>query len=349
MQHFIIFNLILLILSGAFIYVMAKYLNESGSFDNRSRRVGATAYVASTPVSIDMPRKNLYRSIILNVEGICTITTAGAPVLKTGGLGSALKQVSRIELVANGRDTLKSLSADAIGMKNMFLFGTKPVLVETGITAAAHPFGGVFKLPLVMPRSIREIDTLLNTGLLSTLELRVTYGAVDAMFATAPTTYAITSCNVEVHIDESIRLDGKSEPYSAYKELYIEKDINAASTEFQILLPVGNRYRGFLIEAESDDCMVNTIINKVTIKSGTDVFYSKMMDVIRGQNAIDYDLEAATFVGYAYVDFCPEGRLVDSLDASKLSSLEMILDVANPGTVDKVRIYPCEIVPPMPT
>jgi len=328
---------------------MGRYLNQVGSFDNRSRRVGQTTYVASTPVSIDMPRKNLYRSIILNVEGVCTITTAGAPVLKTGGLGSALKQVSRVELVANGRDTIKSLSADAIGMKNMFLFGTKPVLVETGITAAGHPFGGVIKLPLVMPRSIREIDTLLNTGLLSTLELRVTYGAVDAMFATAPTTYAITSCNVEVHIDESIRLDGKSEPYSAYKELYIEKEINAASTEFQILLPVGNRYRGFLIEAESDDCMVNTIVNKVTIKSGTDVFFSKMFDVIQGQNAIDYDLEAQTFVGYGYVDFCPEGRMVDSLDASRLSSLEMILDVANPGAVDKVRVYPCEIVPPMPT
>lgn len=343
-----LFSLALILLTALILGVIIRYTNEVGSFDNRSRRVGKTTYVASTPVSIDMPRKNLYRSIILNLEGTLTITTAGSPVLKTGGLGTALKPIARVELVANGRDTLKSLSGDAIGMKNMFLFGTKPVLTETGLSAAAHPFGGIIKLPLAMPRSVREIDTLLNSGKLSTLELRITYGAVGCMFSTAPTTYAMTKADVEVHVDEAIRLDGKDEPYSAYKELYIEKDVAAASTEFQILLPVGNKYRGFLLEAESDTNMVNTIITRVTIKSGTDVFFSKYMDVIQGQNAIDYDLEAQTFVGYGYVDFCPEGRMVDALDATSLSSLEMILEVAHPGTTDKVRVYPCEIVPPMP-
>ena len=150
-----------------------------------------------------------------------------------------------------------------------------------------------------MPRSIREIDTLLNSGILSTLELRITYGATADMMSTEATAYTITKADVEVHLDEAIRLDGKDEPYSAYK-------------------------------------------------SGTDVFRAKMFDVIQGQNAIDYDLEDQTFVGYGYVDFCPEGRLVDALNASGLSSLEMILDVSHPGTTDKVRIYPCEIVPPMP-
>jgi len=239
-------------------------------------------------------------------------------------------------------------------MKNMFLHGTKPVLVESGITAATHPYGGVILVPFSMPRAIREIDTLLNSGRLSTLELRITYGALTAtsceMFSTDATAYTVagSTCDVEVHVNESIRLDGKAEPYSAYKELYIEKDVVAAAAEFQILLPVGNRYRGFLIETESDGNMVDTILNKVTIKSGTDVFKSIARADLQGDNAIKYDLEAQTFVGYCYVDFCTEGRLVDALDASRLSSLEMILDVNNPGTVDKVRVYPCEIVPPMP-
>jgi hypothetical protein len=345
---FTVSSVILLSLFAVVMFGMIRYSNQVGSFDNRSRRVGKVEWKESAAVSLDMPRKNLYRSIILNLEGTLTITTAGSPVLYTGGLGSALKAIARVELIANGRDTIKSISGDAIGMKNMFLMGTKPVLTETLITAAAHPFGGIIKLPLAMPRSIREIDTLLNSGILSTLELRVTYGAVDCMFSTAPTTYAMTKADVEVHIDEAIRLDGKDEPYSAYKELYIEKTVAAASAEFQILLPVGNRYRGFLIETESDGEMANTIVNTVQIKSGTDVFFKKQMDVIQGQNAIDYDLEAQTFVGYGYVDFCPEGRLVDALNASGLSSLEMILDVSAPGTIDKVRIYPCEIVPPMP-
>jgi len=324
------------------------------SFDNRVRRVGKCELVPSGTDSVDLPRKNLLRDLILRINGSLIIATAGAPVLKTGGLGSALKMVKRIEIIANGRDTIKSLSADAIGMKNLFLTGTKPVLVEVGITAATHPYGGVLLLPFAMPRSIREIDTLLPSGKLSTLELRVTYGALTAaaceMFSTDATAYTVvgSTCDVEVHVNESIRLDGKDEPYATYKELYIEKDVVAAATEFQVLLPVGNRYRGFLIETESDGDMVDTILNKITIKSGTDVFKAIAREDLQGENALRYDLEAQTFVGYAYVDFCTEGRMVDALDATRLSSLEMILDVNNPGAVDKVRVYPCEIVPPMP-
>ena len=145
----------------------------------------------------------------------------------------------------------------------------------------------------------------------------------------------------------SIRLDGKDEPYATYKELFIEKDIVATAAEFQILLPVGNRYRGFLIEVESNKEMVNTVLNKVTIKSGTDIYKAIDFDALQGENAIKYNLKAETFVGYGYVDFCEEGRMVDALDATRLSSLEMILDVTKVAT-DKVRIYPCELVPPMP-
>lgn len=314
-------------------------------FDNRSRRIGKLEYVASGVDSIDLPRKSLYRQLSLNVEGVVTISdVTQTPVLYAGGAGSALRMVSRVEVIANGRDTIKSLSLDAIAMKNLFLMGSKPALTESGLTAAAHAFGGVVTLPFAMPRSTREIDTLLPSGKLSTLELRVTYGGANAMFATTPTAHVLTSCDVEVHLNECLRLDGKDEPYSTYKELYIEKTISAASAAFQLLLPTGNRYRGFLIECESDGNMVNTILNKLTIKSGTDVYFSKMADVIQGENVTFYDLEAQTTTGYYYVDFCPEGRLIDALDATKLSSLEMELDVNVPGTTDKIRIYPCEII-----
>jgi hypothetical protein len=298
--------------------------------------------------------------LILWLKGSLVIATAGSPVLYTGGIGSGLRVISRIEVIANGRDTIKSLSPSALAMKNQFLYGARPQITETGLTAATHPFGGIITLPFAMPRSIREIDTLLNSGKLATLELRVTYGNYNDMFSTNPTTITAASsvADLEVYVNESIRGDGKDEPYAAYKELYIEDTITAASTEHQIMLPVGNRYRGFMFESESDGNMVDTIIKKITIKSGTDVFkaidayegtmYRPAGGALRGDNIRQFGLSDETLTGYLYVDFCPEGRLVDALDASRLSSLEAILDVATPGTTDKVRIYPCEIVPPMP-
>jgi len=314
-------------------------------FDNRGRRVGATEYVAGGVDSLDLPRKALYRQLSLRVAGVVTISDITTPpILYTGAGGSALKMVSRVEVIANGRDTIKSISADAIAMKNTFLFGSKPVLTESLLTAAAHPFGGTIFLPFAMPRSVREIDTLLPSGRLSTLEFKVTYGDANAMFSQVPTAHVLTSCEVEVHLNETLRLDGKDEPYSTYKELYIEKTVPAASTAFQVLLPTGNRYRGFLLECESDGNMVNTILNKITIKSGTDVYFAKEADVVQGENSIFYKLGQTTTTGYYYVDFCPEGRLVDALDATGLSSLEMELDVSVPGTTDKIRVYPCEII-----
>lgn len=314
-------------------------------FDNRGRRVGKTEYVASGVDALDLPRKALYRQLSLKIEGAVNITdVTQAPVLYTGAGGSALRMVPRVEIIANGRDTIKSLSADAIAMKNLFLYGTKPILTESGLTVASHPFGGTIILPFAMPRSIREIDTLLPSGRLSTLELRITYGSADAMFSTLPTAHTMTSVDVEVHLNECIRLDGKVEPYSTYKELYIEKTVPAASAAFQVILPTGNRYRGFLLECESDGNMVNTILNKITIKSGTDVFLAKDADVVQGESIVMHKLGAQTVTGYYYIDFCPEGRLVDALDATGLSSLEMELDVNVPGTTDKIRVYPCEII-----
>lgn len=331
------------------------------SFNNLTRRVGKTSYSANSAQSLDLPRKNLYRDLILWLKGSVVVTDVTTPpVVFTGGIGSGLKIIKRIEVIANGRDTLKSLSLSALAMKNQFLFGERPQITESLLTAATHPFGGVLHLPFTMPRAIREIDTFLNSGKLATLELRVTYGATSDMYSTQPTalTEGSTVADLEVHVNEAIRLDGKQEPYAAYKELYIEKDVVAAAAEFQILLPVGNRYRGFMLECESDGEMVDTILKKITIKSGTDVYkavaayegttYKPAGGAIRGDNVKCFGLSDEALTGYYYIDFCPEGRMVDALDATRLSSLEMILDVAHPGSVDKVRIYPCEIVPPMP-
>jgi hypothetical protein len=315
---------------------------------NQKRRVGQIDFAENGSASLELPRKYPFRSLELNVIGSLVIGTAGTPVLYTGGaFGSAFRVLHRLEVIANGRDTIKSLSGSALAMKNLFHHGSGPQEVEAGLTAATHPFGGNIRLDFGMPRSVRPADTFLDSGRLSTFELRATFGTGTDMFSTNPTAITSTDCDIEVHVAEAIRLDNKEEPYSTYKELYIEKAVTAAATEFQILLPVGNRYRGFMLEAQSDGEMVNTVINSIQIRSGTDVFFKAEGDVVQAMNVIDHNLKQEALTGYYYVDFCPDGRLVDALNARNLSQLEMILDVAAPGTTDIVRIYPDEIVSPV--
>lgn len=319
-------------------------------FSNRHRHVGTLAYVANGSRSVDMPRKNLYRNIILELEGSVAITDVTTPPVNyTGGAHeNAFRAVKRLELIANGRDTIKSIPMQALAMKNLFMRGVRCLHVAPGLTAATHPFGGVITVPLASPRAVRQIDTLLNTGQLSTLELRATFGDYLDMVSTAPTAYTIATfdASLKVGLDETIRLDQRPEAFMTYKELYVEKQISGATSSFQILLGVGNKYRGFMIECESDGEMVDTILNKVTLKSGTDIYYQQEEDMIRGKNIQDLLGNVEALTGYYYVDFVPEGRLVDSLDASFLSQLEFELDVNAPGTLDYVRIYPDEIVIP---
>lgn len=317
-------------------------------FSNRARLVGTLNYVANGIKSLDMPRKNLYRNIILEVVGTVNISDVTTPpVNRTGGAHeNAFRAINRLELIANGRDTIKSISGQALAMKNLLFNGVRCEHVATGLTVQVWPFGGVMVIPLISPRAVRQIDTLLDSGRLSTLELRATFGDFLDMVSTAPTAYSAFDCDINVSLDETIRLDARAEPFMTYKETYLEKQISGATSAFQVLLGVGNRYRGFLIETESDGEMVDTILNKVTLKSGTDIYFQLSEPALRGRNIQTHLGNIETLTGYYYVDLCPEGRLVDALDASILSQLEFELDVNAPGTLDYVRIYPDEIIVP---
>lgn len=313
-------------------------------FRNIIRRIGQIDFTATNqPKSIDLPRKDFYRLIILRLTVVDTITTLGSPVLRANTPAQFIK---RIEVIADGKDTIKSINGTALLFKDFFNFCTYPRRIVPTLSAAALTWNLTLVLMFDLPRAIREIDTILDSGKLSTFELRITGGDPADFYSTAPTTRAFTSASVEVLISEAVKFDTKPITPSVYKELSLEKQITANADEFQVLLPVGNIYRGFLIENMSDNVLINTGIQDVQIRSGTTVFFKSPWNNLREANALFHNMETVSFDGMAYVDFCPEGRMVDALDASKLSMLEAIFKVTKIGTNDFVRVYPDEIIVP---
>lgn len=313
-------------------------------FRNVIRRIGSIDFTAINQTkSIDLPRKDFFRQLILRLTVVDTISTLGSPVLYANTPSQFLK---RIEIIADGKDTIKSIGGRPILFKNFFNWCTYPRRTVPTLSAAALTWYLTLILPFDLPRAIREIDTLLDTGKLSTLELRVTGGDSADFYSTAPTARAFTSASLEVLVHEAIKFDNKPVNPSVYKEMSIEKQITASATEFQILLPVGNLYRGFLIENDSDKVLINTGIAEIQIRSGTTVFFKAPWAALREANALFHNMETVAFDGMAYVEFCPEGRMVDALDASKLSMLEAVFNVTKIGTTDYVRVYPDEIIVP---
>lgn len=313
-------------------------------FRNVIRRVGQVDFTAVNQVkSLDLPRKDFYRSLILKLTVVDTITTLGSPVLYANTPSQFIK---RIEVIADGKDTIKSINMRALVFKNFFNFCTYPRRVVPTLSAAALTWTLTVILPFSLLRAIREIDTILDSGKLSTFELRVTGGDSADFYSTLPTARAFTSASLEVLVSEAIKFDTKPITPSVYKELSIEKQMGATTAEFQILLPVGNIYRGFMIEAESNKVLVNTLIQDIQIRSGTTVFFKGPWNTVRDTNALLNNMESVAFDGMAYIEFCPEGRMVDALDASKLSMLEAIFQTTYLTSTDFVRIYPDEIIVP---
>ena len=313
-------------------------------FRNIIRRVGQINFTAiNQTLSLDLPRKDFYRHLILRLTVVDTITTLGSPVLFAN---TPAQFLNRIEVIADGKDTIKSINGRALLFKNFINFATYPRRVVPTLSAAALTWTLTLVLPFSMPRAIREIDTILDSGKLSTLELRITGGNSADFYSTAPTARAFTSASVEVLLHEAIKFDTKPVNPSVYKEMSIQRQLTATANEFQLLLPVGNLYRGFLIESIADGVPVNTIIQEIQIRSGTTVFYKAPWNNVRELNALFNNMETQPFDGYAYVEFCPEGRLVDALDSSKLSMLEAVFNSTLIGTTDFIGIYPEEIIVP---
>ncbi len=312
-------------------------------FRNVLRRVDNVVGGEGLVKGIDLPRKDLYRQLLLRLYANVNITTLGAPVLYAH---SPSKYLKRIELIADGKDTIKSINMKAMVLKNFFHFSRYPSRVVPTLAVGDNKFYQTIVLPMALPRAVREIDTLIDSGRLSTFNLQFTFGSKADIFSTAPTAYTLPNLECKVHLLESLNVENKPLTFGVYKETFIEKEVTQTQNEFQVLLPVGNVYRGFLIEAEVAGEPSDVVINSVQIRSGTTVFFKAEWPDLRDFNATNMNMENQSFTGFAYVDFCPEGRIVDALNASQLSMLEMVFDVTKGAGTHFIRVYPDEIIVP---
>jgi hypothetical protein len=326
------------------------------SFANRIIKIGTITGAGGVTRGIDLPRKDLYRELYLRTSLVNTLTTVGPAV---AALNDPYPIIKRIEVIADGKDTLKSISGVGLMQKNYWFYRRYMDRTMPALSAAALTMRAGLIVPFAMPKTVREADTFLDSSRLSLLELRVTFGTDADLYTTQPTTTALTSISVAVHAHQAINL-GKPLALGVYKEGTIEKQVSATTSALQVALPVGNAYRGFLIETEVDGNPADSLINNIKVQSGTTVFYNADLpdarEFWRAKNGLQ-NIGAGSVVvnpaagygptpGYHYIDFCPEGRLADALNTANLSNLDIVFDVTMAGTTSYIRIFPDELVLP---
>jgi len=330
------------------------------------REIGSITYAAGQTRTLPLPRNYAYRSLQLKLAAqmsrAADSAAAGAPKDCCPA-----QLVQNIMIRANGRDVIKSYDMETLHRLNQMRHGIRPHISFAGFSG----YGVVSEVDMMvhaqidfaMWRAIRPIDSLLNSAGLATLDLIVTFGNPNDVMNDA---YVADVCSVDAATLYVAAVESVGVPpgtrFAMNKEYMIRSQVTAASTSHQIQLPVSNLFRSFVLKTHSDGDQVDTILNNIQIKAGTEVFKNRYAGFLQMDNRIECGIEVAEvdgsaaavdhyflehlLEGYYLLEFVKDGRLTECLDTSRLSSLELLLDVNTVGTSDFIDIFPVELIRP---
>ena len=311
------------------------------------RRLGDLAYTSAGSVStLQLPRNFNYRSLICRLAGSVIVSGgsgAGAPHVY-----GAYRAISKIEVIANGRDTIISVAPEQLQILNTIDYGTVPVFLNpTNDAAATYSFNCSFIVPFEVRRSIRPIDTLLPSAGLSTLDLKVTWGAGADMFTgSVDFTSAAIQVTTTLSVQSFEELGALPGAVSVSKMYTMTRALAAAAnSNYQVQISVGNLYRGFLVQTNIAGVMSDAIIDGFSLESGTEVFQKWLSnDEVLDYNKLSFGLETR-LIGSHYLDFLDsDGFMSEILDTRGMSGLDLILNLA--ATAGNLVIVPNEIIIP---
>jgi len=337
------------------------------------REIGSIEYAENQTRTLPLPRNYAYRCLDLILIAKIEREAGTVGEVKDSAPAQIIKNIT---IRANGRDVIKNYDMETLHRMNQMRHKTRPFIDSEGLegfTIIATP-GTIHmihaRIEFEMWDAIRPIDTLLDSAGLATLELIVTWGTgmdiMDDTFDGASVT--VNEATLYVASVEAVGVPPGTS-FMTNKEYMIRSQVTATSNRHQIFLPVSNLYRSIVLKTHSDGDQVNTIIpwtinnqNAITIASGTEVFKYRMAGFLQACNRLDYEMEVPELMGdaaalthrllerqlegYYILEFVKDGRLTECLDTSKLSSLELNLDVVSVGTADFIDVYLCELLRP---
>lgn len=317
----------------------------------RARTQQQVKFSANSKVSQDLSRGMIYRQLHLNLTAQPTVSAANNSAANTGR-GDLWSLIKRIDIIANGTETIKSISGPTLRMLQYFWYGRLPEnsgVATLGDGSTANPsLSQTIILPFWMPNSLRPMDTALASANLSSLTINVTWGNYSDL------SFAATGWTTEPVLNvESIESFGIKGPFSQWRLWEIEKTITASSQNLQIDLPVGSLFNGFLFNATDADADSDAIINAIKLKSGSTVFADQKFGVMRdAMNLMANRVESAGAVSTLYkktawgnYNHTLDGYLSESIDTLGFSELQLEMDVTVGGGTTNLYVVPSQIIP----
>jgi len=314
------------------------------------RRVGQYAVTENGILTVDMPRGYDYESIGFRLAGGIQVTTNFTAVRAE----NPIQLIKRIELVADGKNTIDSVTGVLINRANMFRRGQLGTLVPaSGFVVATYQVNASGIIDRALIDGIRPKDANMRTSGMQLLQLRFTFGAVVDCF-TGAGVGVLSAMLIDVWTNELVEIADANEqltkPLFLLKRSYQDITITAANANLEVILPIGNVMRGIVARLEGNPTAgepSDQVCNDITLRSGVDVRLNLPYLVAREGCKMDYDITTLP-PGIVVADLMHMGqqagvRASEGWDLTNASEAKLVLDVNGTGT-PKASIMTMELL-----
>lgn len=236
--------------------------------------------------------------------------------------------------------TLVNLSPRTLARRRMFdsqgrRFITDPSLTPTGLSGAAGTF--TLNYPIVKYWALdwmsRPFDIALDTGMYSQLLCTLTQGSRDRQFSGNDRVFNYTGVFWEI-THKFQRYDGNGTgPIAVVFDDDHVRNIQGANSRLELNneFPPDGAYIDLAFFTETtNQALADTIINRITLKSGTEQFYDQYSGPLKNEQE-EFIGDASTTttprVGTYYTQIADDGLITNAK-----TNISAVIDQNNPGT-----------------
>lgn len=298
--------------------------------------------VAGGFATIDLPRGYDYESVQIRVVGSVQVTTNFTAVRAE----APSQVISRVELVADGRNTLFSApywfcTLGKYDRSNMLETGARVLTPPSGFVIATYAIEANGVVDFMTPDGERPKDSNFRTSGLQLFQLRLTFGNPADLFVGAGVAVFPAGLQVEISTVELVEIpnaDGSvTTPVALKKVSFQELAVPTTNANQEIRLPAGNMIKSVFVRTEGNVTAGEpsaTILNAVQVFSGVDVRVRMGAAGLRAMNNNDYgQMTAGYYVADLSRNGAPAAKLTELWDVTRQAEPKISLDIVGGANV----------------
>lgn len=304
------------------------------------RYLGSLTYSANGKSTLEIPKDSFIKKLTLRLRGQCDSGTA-----VSRSENNPCELIKRLEIVANGKDTIKSVSFTNSFLMDKYQSGTMQERAQTpsAVSQSNQAFSATSYVDFDLDRD--ELDTLLPAQELNSLQLIVTWG--QATDIDTGTGFNVDFAYLDVSLEEEgnpemMGLEAKN--MGVLKEFEISQDVTGSGVQ-TIKLPLGNVYQKLFVKVINNSLQDNTLCTDYEVLlNGLQTLRKERFDMSRAEDKTEYGLETIEN-GITIIDFDLAGS--EPIDTVNASSFEVKLNCGSPTGTAKVEVVTQELILPV--